>query len=1228
MLVRMLFLIATLSINASGMAATLVVTSAADTAGSTCASVCTLRQAITAANATAALDTINFAITVPIRGEILIAPATALPTITQPLTINGYSQSGTRVNDHPEASNAILRIRLDGAAVDNSDGLRVCAPNVTIRGLAVTRFEFRGIFVDGSCGASATQVHGNFIGLTVLGAAPAGRQINAGILMSGSGAVGSANVADRNIIGNGRVGINISNTNVSVLGNLFGRNPANNAARPLVVAGIGFLSTGMSGVTVGSLAAPNQIRSSFKGIVLEVGNNNDLAANMVSESSALGIDLGDDGLTLNDVNDVDAGANDLQNFPVIAGVQRVAGGLSINGSLDVGHPGSLAYKLTTYASSVCHPSGHGEGERILGQTTRNISSTAESFSYTQTTTDPLPPGTVITMTATRAGVGTNEFSACAVLDPPPLVVNTNGDTADGVCNAAHCSLRDAIIAANAAAGSSLQRIHFAIPPLTGTSEILIAPTSALPNISRTVTIDGYTQPGAAANTDPLNSNAVIRIRLDGQAAPAAASGLRLCAGGTIVRGLSITRFNTGIEACSTSGSTVAGNFIGLAADGSTAGTGLVGIALNSGPLDVGGSAIADRNIIAAASASISIGTFGSGSRIDNNLLGSDRSASLPRGAGTGVFANASAASIAIGTLAPNAFRFLPQAITLAGNAGSSIEFGNNTFSGHASLAIDLGDNGVTPNDPGDGDSGPNGLQNFPVLILAERTDNGLRVVGDLDSGSNANFAFYASTDCHSSGHGPGEQLLGTTFSTSPSSFDFSLITDVDLTLYDTITATASRDTGTSEMSACITVTDPPPGIAVDRRTDSTTLDGGCDAIGDANTCTLREAITLANAQAGADAIRFAIPGDGPHVITLVSALPEITQGLSIDGYTQVGAAPNADPLESDAVIKIEIRGGSELATLSLCTQELVDVRGLALSGGGVATVTQGSGASCAGPLRIRGTWLGFSASGTGVSGNVGVVARKSLTFGGPALADRNVLGNYATGLLIRDQASGSSVVNNLFGRAPDLSQNAPNTTSIELLDVSGVDVGGELNLVNQIFFGTTAVLIRGASADFNRLYANRFVATTASTAIDLSTASGPDGITPNDLNDVDTGPNDGQNSPVLSDTTATTNSMTVNGVLDVPAGILTPLAYRLAFYRSSTCNDASGSGNGRHGDLFLRSVLQSFSSNSESFTVTFPTQPTVGFITATVTSPDGSTSEFSNCLAAPLPDALFASGFE
>ncbi len=143
---RFMILALGLSISASLSAATFVVNSALNTAGSTCSSSCTLRQALTAANATAATDSINFGFLVPRSGEILIQPSTPLPTITQPVTINGYSQTGTRVNDDPVASNALLRIRVDGVLLGAAGrGIAACASNVTIKGLSVTRFASVGI---------------------------------------------------------------------------------------------------------------------------------------------------------------------------------------------------------------------------------------------------------------------------------------------------------------------------------------------------------------------------------------------------------------------------------------------------------------------------------------------------------------------------------------------------------------------------------------------------------------------------------------------------------------------------------------------------------------------------------------------------------------------------------------------------------------------------------------------------------------------------------------------------------------------------------------------------------------------------------------------------------------------------------------------------------------------------------------------------------------------------
>src|SRR5687768_5418676 len=68
-------------------------------------------------------------------------------------------------------------------------------------------------------------------------------------------------------------------------------------------------------------------------------------------------------------------------------------------------------------------------------------------------------------------------------------VNTTADDIIGVCDATHCSLREAIIDANANAGADT--ISFSI----GTGVQTISPTSPLPTITGQVTIDGTTQTG-------------------------------------------------------------------------------------------------------------------------------------------------------------------------------------------------------------------------------------------------------------------------------------------------------------------------------------------------------------------------------------------------------------------------------------------------------------------------------------------------------------------------------------------------------------------------------------------------------------------------------------------------------------------------------------------------------------------------------------------------------------
>ncbi|MFN2509740.1 MAG: Calx-beta domain-containing protein, partial [Chthoniobacterales bacterium] len=63
----------------------------------------------------------------------------------------------------------------------------------------------------------------------------------------------------------------------------------------------------------------------------------------------------------------------------------------------------------------------------------------------------------------------------------------------------------------------------------------------------------------------------------------------------------------------------------------------------------------------------------------------------------------------------------------------------NGISDNAGLGIDLGDDGVTPNDPGDGDPGANKLQNRPIISSVVASAGSLTITGRLRSAPNKTY---------------------------------------------------------------------------------------------------------------------------------------------------------------------------------------------------------------------------------------------------------------------------------------------------------------------------------------------------------------------------------------------------------------------------------------------------------------------------------------------------------
>src|SRR5262249_11036558 len=167
---------------------------------------------------------------------------------------------------------------------------------------------------------------------------------------------------------------------------------------------------------------------------------------------------------------------------------------------------------------------------------------------------------------------------------------------------------------------------------------------------------------------------------------------------------------------------------------------------------------------------------------------------------------------------------------IAFNTGPGVQFGSNAGPGNAilgntifansKLGIDLGDDGVTANDPVndplDADAGPNGLQNFPVLTVAATGASGTTITGLLKSTPNTTFRveLFSSDAADPSGFGEGQHYLGFTTATTSAqgiaAFSFTPVSPVAVGKFITATATDPLN-NTSEFSAALAVTASLPG---------------------------------------------------------------------------------------------------------------------------------------------------------------------------------------------------------------------------------------------------------------------------------------------------------------------------------------------------------------------------------------------------------------------------------
>ncbi len=420
---------------------------------------------------------------------------------------------------------------------------------------------------------------------------------------------------------------------------------------------------------------------------------------------------------------------------------------------------------------------------------------------------------------------------------------------------------------------------------------------------------------------------------------------------------------------------------------------------------------------------------------------------------------------------------------------------------------------------------------------------------------------------------------------------------------------------------------------------------------DSGTGTLRSAL----ATAGVTTIDFNFSGSGVHTIELLSPLAVNTNVL-IDGYSQPGSSMNTSTTGDNAHLLVRIDGAQAGAgatgmnvTANGCT-----IRGIIFTGfrgntstnpatGGIAINVSGSG------NLITGNFIGLASDGNTGNGNA-----RGIELTGPSntvgttssadTADRNLVsGNFLAGVDITGTlATGNLISGNLIG--PNNSGSAAPIASVTgngIVIENGarqnqIGIGSFPGLANTIAYNGAAGVVVGfpnSTTDpkddgtigntirQNSIHDNHDMGIDLNAPLAVISSTNPasfygDGITLNDWQDTDRGPNNLQNYPIIVSANPGPTT-TITGTLSSTPST----TYTLDFY-ASAAPDAQLFGEGQQ---YLGSTMVTTdATGNATFSVSLAITTNNGqWVTATATDPNGNTSEFSQAQQLPYgPPAL------
>ena len=316
--------------------------------------------------------------------------------------LDGVSTTGTLVQ-----GNYIGTTATGSAALGNAGGgvFGLSAGHNTIGGTAVGAGNVISANVGGvrfdNATATGNVVQGNYIGTDATGRNALGsRAIGVQLADAPNNLIGGTAVGAGNLIAGSQTdGVLISGaaTGNVVQGNWVGTDVT--GQQPLGNARHGVSISGASGNRIVS----NTIAySGGNGVLVDTGTGNAIQGNVMFGDTDLGIHL---------VN----GGNDDEAAPVIARAVADAVSTRIKGTLTSAP--DTTFTLELFANSVCHPSGYGEAEIVLG-TTMVVTHADGNVRWSFSLDYPLPVGYFVSATATSDANDTSEFAACVAVRGP------------------------------------------------------------------------------------------------------------------------------------------------------------------------------------------------------------------------------------------------------------------------------------------------------------------------------------------------------------------------------------------------------------------------------------------------------------------------------------------------------------------------------------------------------------------------------------------------------------------------------------------------------------------------------------------------------------------------------------------------------------------------------------------------------------------------------------------